>query len=228
MSKHLGKLVFGSILTLMLAPMVVAQGSGMHLYSTGKVNLNADIVDRSASLVDGGVMETSNDGVVTIVGGGTSVLIQSNSVVQFTKTGLNVASGSVSVKTSDGMATHVGAIGIQPVNGSARYRIQLNTSGVQVDVLEGNITVSDSGKNVNVTAGRSVTMACSNCGVMMTQVLQARDQNKQNSVDQQFRANNTIATHIVNATLIDPGTATVTTAGPEGKTEKKGWFHKKN
>lgn len=205
----------------MLAPIVVAQGSGMSLFSTGKVNLNAVILDRSAQLVDGDVIETSNDGVVTIAGGGTSVLVQSNSIVQFSKMGLNVASGSVSVKTSDGMATHIGSIGIQPVNGSARYRIQQNSNGVQVDVLEGNITVSDSGKDVNVTAGRSVTMACNGCGAMMTQVVQAREQKKQNLIDQQFKANNTIATHIVNATVIDPGTATVTTSGPEGKSSAK-------
>ncbi|SRR6266481_2002543 len=221
MSKHPGKSVFVLFLILMLAPIVVAQGSGMSLFSTGKVNLNAVILDRSAQLVDGDVIETSNDGVVTIAGGGTSVLVQSNSIVQFSKMGLNVASGSVSVKTSDGMATHIGSIGIQPVNGSARYRIQQNSNGVQVDVLEGNITVSDSGKDVNVTAGRSVTMACNGCGAMMTQVVQAREQKKQNLIDQQFKANNTIATHIVNATVIDPGTATVTTSGPEGKSSAK-------
>jgi hypothetical protein len=210
MSKHFGKSVFVSVLILMLAPIVVAQGSGMNALSTGKVSLNTASLDRSAALMDGDVIETANDGIVAIVGGGTSVLMQGNSIVQYSRSGLNLASGSVSVKTSDGVSTHIGSISIQPVNGSARYRVLQNSNGVQVDVLEGNITVSDSGKNVNVNAGRTVTMACGNCGAMMTQVLQARDQNKQRFQHQQFTENNAVATHVVNAIQIDPGTATVT------------------
>jgi len=87
-------------------------------------------------------------------------------------------------------------------------------------VLEGSVAVAEGGKSVNVNAGRSVTMACSNCGVLMTRVLQARDQDKQKFQDQQFTSNNALATHVVTATKIDPGTATVTTAGPAGKIQK--------
>jgi len=97
------KYVMIAALVLFMSSITEAQNSGVTLYASGKVNVNGMGVARSTSLLDGDVVETGADGIVSMVGGGTSVMMQNNAIVQFSKQGLNVASGSVAVKTSDGM-----------------------------------------------------------------------------------------------------------------------------
>jgi len=204
-------------LVLLMATYAVAQTGGAMLFATGKVNVNGIGVPRSTNVLEGDVIETASDGTVTVAGNGTSVLVQNNSMVIYSRQGMSLANGSLSVKTSEGMIARVGSLSIQPVNGAARYRVAQNGGNVQVDVLEGNVTMSEGGKSVNLASGRSATMPCTNCSSMLTQATQARDLNKARLQTNTVAMNNAPPPQPSPATVINPGTAT-TSSAPAGGT----------
>jgi len=115
------------------------------LHSEGGVWVNGFEISGSTVVFSGDLLETKPGFVANIDAEGSSVLIQSESVVKFQGTLLSLEHGSVSVGTSTSMSVHVNCIKVEPVSGE---RTQYDVADVS-----GSVQVAARKNDVNITVG---------------------------------------------------------------------------
>ncbi|HVI08841.1 MAG TPA: hypothetical protein VND65_11160 [Candidatus Binatia bacterium] len=127
------------------APLHAADAGAALLHSNGGVSVNGSEVGTSQPIFAGDVIETRPGFVANLDVEGSSVLIQSESVVRFQGSFLDLEHGSVSVGTSTAMQVHVKCLKVEPVNSDrTQYDVTDRTGTVQVSALK---------KDVNITHG---------------------------------------------------------------------------
>lgn len=115
------------------------------LHSDGGVWVNGFEIAGSTVVFPGDSIETKPGFVANLDAEGSSVLIQSESIVKFQSTFLTLEHGSVSVGTSTSMSVHVNCIKVEPVS----------TERTQYDVADvnGTVQVAAHKNDVNITQG---------------------------------------------------------------------------
>ena len=138
---------------------MAAEAPRAMLYATGNVSVNGSSITRSATVLDGDVIQTKSDSAVTLANNGSSVLVPGNSSVVYSSDSVSIASGAASIKTSRGMSAHIGSMTISPAGNSAHFRVVQNGKNVEVAALEGTLSITNGAKSVSLDAGKSMTMA---------------------------------------------------------------------
>jgi len=95
-----------SLFLLLLIPgaMFAAEGDTAVLYGTGAVYLNGAQLATSSAVTNGDVIQTKDTGAANLNAAGSSVVIQSNTIVRFQSGGLALDRGSVTVATGRGLS----------------------------------------------------------------------------------------------------------------------------
>lgn len=111
-------------ITLMLSFSCAALGgdnpsaSRAVLHASGKVQVNGASSRDTTALFSGDSIQTTEDSVANIDVSGSSVLLEPSASVKFKGTAVELAGGSVSVATSEGMAVNAYGLTIMPVAGT--------------------------------------------------------------------------------------------------------------
>jgi len=113
------------------------------LHSEGGVWVNGLEVAESIVVFPGDLLETKPGFVANLDAEGSSVLIQSESIVKFQGTFLILEHGSVSVGTSTAMSVHVNCIKVEPVSKERTQYDVVDISGtVQVAALKNDVNIT--------------------------------------------------------------------------------------
>jgi hypothetical protein len=116
------------------------------VHSKGGVWVNGAEATDSTSIFAGDLVETRPGFVANLDIEGSSVLIQSESIVKFQGNFLVLEHGSVSVGTSTSFGVHVNCIKVDPVNtGRTQYSVTDTTGTVQVDALKSDVNITQTG-----------------------------------------------------------------------------------
>jgi hypothetical protein len=135
-----------------------ADSGAAMLYAKGTAWINGASVPRSSAVFPGDLVQTKPDAVVHINATGSSVMIQSDSLVKYEGDAVSVEHGSVSVVTSKSMRTHAGEVTVVPVsNARTRFEVTDVNGTVQVVAREGDVSVSDGAETTTLAQGQQTT-----------------------------------------------------------------------
>jgi hypothetical protein len=146
---------------LMLSFSCVALGgdspsaSGAVLHASGKVQVNGAGSREITALFPGDSIQTTEDSVANIVARGSSVLVEPNALVKFMGNEVELAEGSVSVATSEGMAVSAGGLTITPAaQKQSKFEVAESEDLVVIAARQGNVSVADGQQTSTVPEGQ--------------------------------------------------------------------------
>lgn len=143
LERALRKLVAVLMVVVCPSTLLMAERPSAMLYATGAVTLNGMPVAKSMGVFAGDQVATADASVGSINRGGFSLVIDSNSSVQYQAAGVTILKGKVSVRTSKGMSAHAGRLSVIPNADSARFDLSSDGKTVLVASREGILTLTD-------------------------------------------------------------------------------------
>jgi len=160
-----------SLLLILLTPsaMFAVEGETAVLYGTGSVFLNgAQPAGTSAAVFNGDVIQTKDNGAATLTAVGSSVVIQSNTIVRFQTAGLALDRGSISVATGRGLNVFARDFKITPASSVwTEFYITRVSGAIEIMARKSSITVScGTGTSATLKEGQQLSREdAANCGI---------------------------------------------------------------
>jgi hypothetical protein len=147
---------------------MAGQSVGM-LTGSGSVYVNGEAKDVSTATMVGDVIQTKDTGVATLVATGSSVALQSNTIVRLHSDSLSLDRGTVSVATGKAISVLARDFKIAPVSSSwTQYDVIRSGGTIQILARKNALTVScGTGAPVTIKEGQEFSASdAANCGVM--------------------------------------------------------------
>ena len=156
------------VIFLMSSAALAADGPAGVLYGTGSVYLNGSLLSNSSAVTTGDVIQTKETGAANLNAAGSSVVIESNTIVRFQSSGLALDRGSVSIATGKGMSVFARDFKISPVSGAwTEFYISRASGVIQIIARKNSITVSCGPTTTTIKEGQQVSRDdAADCGVV--------------------------------------------------------------
>ena len=156
------------LILLISSAMVAAQGDTAVLYGTGAVYLNGAQLATSSAVTNGDVIQTKDTGAANLNAAGSSVVIQSNTIVRFQSGGLALDRGSVTVATGRGLSVFARDFKITPASGNwTEFYISRASGVVQIIARKSGITLSCGANTSTIKEGQQASRDdAANCGLV--------------------------------------------------------------
>ena len=107
------------LLILFPGSLFAADSNAAMLYTNGAAWVNGSHVPRTSSAIfSGDLLQTRSDSVANINEAGSSITVQSDSLVQFQGAAVDIDHGGVTVSTSRGVAATAGDVKVAPASNS--------------------------------------------------------------------------------------------------------------
>ena len=131
------------LIGLLPGALLAADSGAAMLYAKGTAWINGASVPRSSAVFPGDLVQTKPDAVVHINATGSSVMIQSDSLVKYEGNAVSVEHGAVTVSTTNGMSIRDGGVGVVPVSSAQTVFEVRDVSGtVEIMARTGDVSVS--------------------------------------------------------------------------------------
>ena len=138
--------------------LLAADLPGAMLYSHGTALLNGNAIARSSAIFSGDLVQTGADSVANINATGSSVLVMSDSLVQYEGSALKLEHGAVTISTSKLLAAHAGAVKVTPAASSwTEFDVRDVDGRVQIVARKGTLTISDDTGTSTLAEGQETT-----------------------------------------------------------------------
>lgn len=158
----LRKILSGIVLVILPAALFAADSDLAMLYSNGVTRLNGYNLPRSSAIFSGDVVQTAEGSVAKINASGSSLLVLSDSRIQFEGNAVKLEQGSVTVSTSKLMATHAGDVAVIP---SASVWTQFDVADVdgrvRIAARKGDLIINDRAGATMLAQGQETTREAS-------------------------------------------------------------------
>jgi hypothetical protein len=152
---------FISVSLLILFPILLfaADSNAAMLYTHGAAWINGTHVPSSSSAIfSGDLLQTRSDSVANINQPGTTITVQSDSLVKFENTLVQIEHGGVTVSTSKGVATSAGGIKVSPVsNAWSEFSVVDADGTVRIAARKGDVNIDDGHEVVTLAQGQETT-----------------------------------------------------------------------
>ena len=154
---------FRAILSCMLmfvlpASMFAADSSAAMLYTNGTAWINGGTVPKSSAIFLGDLVQTKADSVASIKAPGTSVLVSSDSLVQFQGDAKKLEHGGMNVGTSKSVAARIGGLRVVPVSPSwTEFEVRDTDGAVKIVAHKGDLTLIDAEGTTTLPQGQETT-----------------------------------------------------------------------
>jgi len=157
-------------LILVLTCTAFAQGDTGVLSGTGSVYLNgAQLTTASLAVANGDVIQTKDAGVANLNVAGSTVTIESNTIVRFQSGGLALDRGSISVASGRGLVVFARDFKITPASGSwTEFYVSRASGVIQVLARTNNVTINcGTNGSSTVKQGQQISREdAANCGLV--------------------------------------------------------------
>jgi len=151
--------ILSCIMAVMVPAALFAADSGLAIvYSNGTTQLNGISLPKSSAIFPGDLVQTATGSVAKINASGSSLIILSDSLVQFEGNAVKLEHGGVAVSTSKGMATRVGEVTVMPAGSVwTQFDVTNMTGEVRITAQKGDLTVSDGAGTTTLAQGQQTT-----------------------------------------------------------------------
>lgn len=152
---------FTAVCLLILFPLslLAADSSAAMLYTNGAAWVNGTHVpSSSAAIFSGDLLQTRSDSVAKINQPGSSITVESDSLVKFESTLVEIEHGGVTVSTSKGVATSAGGIKVTPVSKAwTEFSVAEVDGIVNIAARKGDVQIEDGRETVTLAQGQETT-----------------------------------------------------------------------
>jgi len=148
---------------------VFAQEAGTAvLYGTGSVYLNGAPVSNSSAVGAGDIIQTKETGAANINAPGSSVVVESNSIVRYRAEGFSLDRGNISVATGKGSSVFARDFKITPASsGWTEFYVTRTNGSIGILARKGSVTVSCAANSTTVKEGQQISRDdAANCGLI--------------------------------------------------------------
>lgn len=138
------------------------------VYGTGTVFVNGGQVTNSSALMPGDVVQTKEDGAANISRAGSSVVVDSNSIVRAQGDGFSLDRGSISVATGKGLSVYARDFKITPATGAwTQYYVTRSSGTIGILARKNAVTVTCGATTETVKEGEQLSREdAASCGLM--------------------------------------------------------------
>ena len=147
------------LIMLMGTPSFAADSAAAMLYTNGTAWINGGTIPKSSAIFAGDLVETKSDSVANIKSSGTSVLVLSDSFIQYQGSAVKLEHGSMNVATSKGMAAQIGGLKVVPAAASwTEFEVHDTDGAVRIVARKGDVKLIDaSGTTATLAEGQETT-----------------------------------------------------------------------
>ena len=156
--------ILSCIMVVIVPAALFAADSGLAMvYSNGTTQLNGFSLPNSSAIFPGDLVQTATGSVAKINAAGSSLIILSDSLVQFEGSAIKLERGGVTVSTSKAMASHVGDVTVTPTgNAWTEFEVAEVDGKVRIAARKGDLTVDDGAGPTQLAQGQETTRDQSN------------------------------------------------------------------
>ena len=171
MSSAVVKKVVAAILLVTLPGMLSAQTAAAAgvMYATGTVYVNGAAATNSTALMAGDVVQTKDNGTANISAAGSSVVVDSNSIVRSQGDGFSLDRGSISVATGKGLSVYARDFKITPaaMGGWTQFYVTRSSGTIGIIARKNAVTVTCGATTETVKEGQKLSREdAASCGLV--------------------------------------------------------------
>lgn len=165
---HLQKTLVWLMVLLTSVALVAQETTTAVLYGTGSVYLNGAQVSNSSAVGAGDVIQTKETGAANINAPGSSVVVESNSIVRYRPEGFSLDRGNISLATGKGSSVFARDFKITPASGGwTEFYVTRTNGSIGILARKGSVTVSCATNSVTVKEGQQISRDdAPNCGLI--------------------------------------------------------------
>lgn len=155
------KLVSCVLCLMFPASMFAADSNAAMLYTNGTAWVNGAHVPRTSSAIfSGDLLQTHAGTVANINAPGSTVTVQSDSLVQFEGGSVKIEHGGVFVSTSKSLMTTAGGVSVTPASAAWTEFNVIDVDGlVKIAARKGDVTITDGTETITLAQGQETTRA---------------------------------------------------------------------
>ena len=142
------------------------------LRSNGGVSVNGSPVNSVTTVFAGDRIETAPQAGASLTVNGSSLLMDPNSSMLFSGEEMNFYCGGGTIQSSQGLTARFGRMAVKPAKGTARFQVQQSGAELKVAALDGDLTVFDGEKTMNLAPGNSASVPNLGCGQLAKNIPQ--------------------------------------------------------
>jgi hypothetical protein len=151
--------ILSSVLAFSLpVSMFAADSTAAMLYTNGTAWINGGSVPRTSAIFSGDLVQTKADSVASIKAPGSSVLVSSDSLVQYQGDSVKLEHGGMDVATSKSMAARIGGLKVVPASGNwTEFEVRDTDGAVKIIARKGTLTLIDADGTTTLGQGQETT-----------------------------------------------------------------------
>ncbi|MGH9545240.1 MAG: hypothetical protein ACRD23_08490 [Terriglobales bacterium] len=158
LSARLQKVLICIMVVVTPAALLAADSGIAMVYSNGAASLNGSTLPRSSAIFSGDLVQTTAGSVAKINASGTSLMVLSDSLVQFEGNAVKLEHGGIAVSTSKGMATQAGEVTVMPRESVwTQFDVTKVDGQIRITAQKGDLTVSDGAGTTTLAQGQQTT-----------------------------------------------------------------------
>ncbi len=158
LSARLQKVLICIMVVVTPAALLAADSGIAMVYSNGAASLNGGTLPRSSAIFSGDLVQTTAGSVAKINASGTSLMVLSDSLVQFEGNAVKLEHGGIAVSTSKGMATQAGEVTVMPRESVwTQFDVTKVDGQIRITAQKGDLTVSDGAGTTTLAQGQQTT-----------------------------------------------------------------------
>ena len=146
----------------------IGVGTTSVIYGTGTVFLNGAALTNSSAVMPGDVVQTKDNGAANISAPGSSVVVDSNSIVRAQGDGFSLDRGSISVATGKGLSVYARDFKITPVSSEwTQFYVTRSSGTIGIIARKNAVTVTCGATTETVREGQQLSREdAASCGLI--------------------------------------------------------------
>jgi hypothetical protein len=154
----LQKILSCIMIIIVPAALFAADSGAAMLYSNGTSWLNGSSLPKSSAIFSGDLVQTAAGSIAKINASGSSLMVLSDSLVQFESSAVTLKHGGVAVSTSKAMATRAGDVTVTPTASVwTQFDVTDVDGKVQIAARKGDLTIDDGTGATTLAQGQQTT-----------------------------------------------------------------------
>lgn len=146
------------LIVVMVSPAFAADSAAAMMYTNGTAWINGGNIPKSSAIFVGDLVQTKADSVANIKSSGTSVLVLSDSLIQYQGSAVKLEHGSLNVATSKNMAAQVGGLTVVPAGASwTEFEVHDTDGAVRIIARKGAVKLIDASGSSTLAEGQETT-----------------------------------------------------------------------
>jgi hypothetical protein len=143
---------------VMASPAWAADSAAAMLYTNGTAWINGGNIPKSSAIFAGDLVQTKSDSVANIKSSGTSVLVLSDSLIQYQGSAVKLEHGSLNVATSKSMTAQIGGLKVVPADAAwTEFEVRDTDGVVRIIARKGDVKLIDASGTSTLAEGQETT-----------------------------------------------------------------------